>query len=76
MGARPAKLLGLDGASQKRGRILPGYRADLVVIDTEAAWIVEPEKLKTRGKNSSFAGNRLYGKILLTLHSGRVVFER
>ena len=79
MSAAPARLLGL-GASQKRGlrrgRILPGYKADLVVIDTDASWIVESASFKSRGKNSPFVGRRLYGKILMTLHSGRVVFQR
>ena len=72
--ARPAKLLGLNGGSQKRGRIISGYRADLVVVDNETPWTVDPEAFKTRGKNSAFAGYKLYGKILMTLHSGRVVF--
>jgi dihydroorotase len=69
MSARPAKLLGLE-----RGRVLPGYTADLVIADTEASWIVQPGELKTRGKNSPFAGRRLYGKVLMTIHSGRVVY--
>ena len=74
MSASPARLLGLDKGPQKRGLILPGYRADIVVADTEASWIVDTSALKTRGKNSSFAGKKLYGKIIMTLHSGRVVF--
>ena len=90
MSASPARLLGFDNpppgperaglpfrnGAQKRGRILPGYRADLVIVDTDAPWIVNPEKFKTRGKNSPFAGRELFGKVLMTIHSGRVVFER
>jgi len=74
MSARPARLLGFGGGSRRRGRILPGYRADLVIVDTGASWIVEPEGFKTKGKNSPFAGKELYGKILMTLYSGRVVY--
>jgi len=69
MSASPARLLGL-----KLGRLLPGFKADLVIIDAEAVWTVEPAAFKSRGKNSPFAGRRLCGKILMTLHSGRVVF--
>ena len=76
MSANPARLLGFGSGSQKRGCILPGYRADLVILDTEASWIVDPSTFKTRGKNSPFAGRRLYGKIIMTLHKGRVVFEQ
>jgi dihydroorotase len=75
MSANPARLLGFSGL-QKRGRLLKGYRADLVIIDPNAAWTVNPEKLKTRGKNSPFAGRSLYGEILMTIHSGRIVFEK
>jgi dihydroorotase len=76
MSAKPARLLGLGQSELKgRGRILKGYRADLVIIDPNTAWTVNPANLKTRGKNSPFAGRSLYGKILLTIHSGRVVFE-
>jgi dihydroorotase len=76
MSAKPARLLGLGRSGLKgRGRILNGYRADLVVIDPNAEWTVNPTILKTRGKNSPFAGRNLYGKILMTFHSGRVVFE-
>ncbi|MDR0497479.1 MAG: dihydroorotase [Treponema sp.] len=75
MSAGPARLLGFGSGPQKRGRILPGYRADLVMVDTEASCIVDTETFKTRGKNSPFAGRRLYGKILMTLHAGRVVFS-
>jgi len=30
---------------------------------------------KTRGKNSPFKGRKLFGKVLMTLHGGRVVFS-
>jgi dihydroorotase len=49
-------------------------RADLVIADIEAAGTVNPALFKSRGKNSPFAGRELRGKILLTLHEGRIVF--
>jgi len=72
LSASPARLLGLENS---RGRLLPGSTADLVILDTEATLIVEPEKFFSRGKNSPFTGRKLYGKILMTLHRGRVVFQ-
>ena len=80
MSARPARLLGLgDGAlsdARKRGRLLPGYRADLVIADTESSWIADPAAFKTRGKNSPFAGKELFGTILMTMKEGRFTFMR
>jgi len=70
MSGNPARILGL----RDRGRIAEGLRADLVVADTEARWKVEPERFKSRGKCSPFAGKELRGKVLMTLNGGRVVF--
>jgi dihydroorotase len=87
MSARPARLLGLGGTgvahntgapepgAAGRGRIEVGMCADLVVIDCGAAWTVDPETFKSRGKNSAFAGKDLRGRVLMTLKGGRVVFE-
>ena len=76
MSANPARLIGLHTGAGKRGLIATGYRADLIIIDTEASWTVDPLAFLSRGKNSPFAGRELNGKILMTFHSGRVVFER
>jgi dihydroorotase len=76
MSANPARLLGFGGAGPSgRGRIAGGFRADLVVVDPEASWKVEPETFKTRGKNSAFAGMELWGRILMTLREGRPVYS-
>ncbi|MCL2007535.1 MAG: dihydroorotase [Treponema sp.] len=72
MSANPARLLGLND----RGRILPGHRADLVIVDTNAEEIVNPENFLSRGKNSPFTGRKLYGKIIMTFHKGRIAFSR
>ena len=76
MSCEPAKLLGFESGSQKRGRILPGWRADLVIVDPGFKWIVESEKFKTKGKNSPFAGRELFGGICMTIHRGKVVYEK
>ena len=74
MSASPARLLGLGSGPQKRGRIASGFRADLVIIDTAASWIVKPETLITGGKNSPFVARSLHGRVLLTIYSGRLVY--
>jgi dihydroorotase len=71
MSGAPARILGLGD----RGRIVPGYRADFFVVDTSAHWTVDPTLMKSRSRNSPYAGRDLRGRILMTLRQGRVVFE-
>ncbi|MCL2066839.1 MAG: dihydroorotase [Treponema sp.] len=71
MSANPARITGLTD----RGRIAQGQRADLVIVDTQAVWKVDPAQFKSRGKCSPFAGRELQGKIIMTFNSGRIVFN-
>ncbi|MDR2110480.1 MAG: dihydroorotase [Spirochaetaceae bacterium] len=89
MSANPAKIAfgqirgfgkippGLSGAERgpDRGRIAPGQRADLVIVDTGAEWSVDPAAFKSRGKNSPFTGQTMRGKVVMTIHQGRIVFD-
>ncbi|MCL2831597.1 MAG: dihydroorotase [Treponema sp.] len=81
MSAKPANIIGLAGnsggrsCSPGRGLIKPGMAADLVLVDTETSWIVNPQLLKTKGKNSAFTGIKLFGKILMTIRNGRIVYQ-
>ncbi|MDR1144326.1 MAG: amidohydrolase family protein [Spirochaetaceae bacterium] len=75
MSAAPARILGLAGGGEGRGRIAPGLRADFCIADTGRAWTVDPAAFKSRGKNSPFAGRELRGAVLMTIHGGRIVFD-
>jgi len=67
----PARILGIE-----RGRIAPGYRANLAIVDGEGFWTVEESTLHSRSKNSAFLGMRLQGVVLATYVGGRKVYER
>jgi len=70
MSSRPAELLGLGG-----GRLAKGAPADLVLIDLELPWTVEPEHLCSKSKNTAFDGARLEGRALVTFVAGRPVYH-
>ncbi|HVT59180.1 MAG TPA: allantoinase AllB [Thermoanaerobaculia bacterium] len=69
----PAELAGLGA---RKGAIAPGYDADLVIIDPEATFRVEPERLAHRHKLTPYRGRTLAGVVLTTLLRGEPVYDR
>ncbi len=70
MSTRPAELLGLPG-----GTLRPGAPADVIVIDPDLPWVLEPAELKSKCKNTPFDEARLTGRVVRTIVGGRTVYE-
>jgi dihydroorotase len=70
MSAGPAAIFGID-----RPRIAIGVRADLVLLDLQARWRVQPSRLRSRSANSWLLGKRLRGRVRLTVAAGRVAHD-
>ncbi len=66
MTAIPADILGLSVSTR------PGDVADLMVFDPEECWTVDPSEFQTRGRSTVFVGERLTGRVKLTLWKGRI----
>jgi allantoinase len=73
MSAGPAVLAGLSG---RKGRIAPGYDADLVVWDAGREFTVDPADLQQRHKLTPYAGRRLRGVVHTTYLRGERVWDR
>jgi dihydroorotase len=71
----PVRALGLDRAAAGLGTLEVGAPADLVLLDPDAEWIVEPERFASKGKNTPLAGVTLKGAVVMTISEGRVVHE-
>lgn len=71
MSTRPAELLGLPG-----GTLRSGAPADVIVIDLDTPWIVDPSKLRSSCKNTPFDDARFTGACVRTVVAGRTVFQR
>jgi dihydroorotase len=70
MSTRPAELLGLPGGSLKSGA-----PADVIVVDMDVPWVVDPDELKSKSKNTPFDEARMLGRVVRTIVAGRTIYE-
>ncbi|WP_375415219.1 dihydroorotase [uncultured Bradyrhizobium sp.] len=70
MSTRPAELLGLPG-----GSLRVGSPADVIVIDPDTPWVLDPADLKSQCKNTPFDESRFSGRVARTIVGGRTVYE-
>jgi len=63
------------GLYPQKGTIQVGSDADLTVMDLEKEWEVDVSKLKSKGKYSVFSGQKIKGKVFLTMVRGKIVFK-
>jgi dihydroorotase len=70
MASGPAAIYGLPTP-----RIAPGEPANVVLLDLRASRRIEADEFRSRSANSWLLGERLTGKVKLTVAAGRVVHE-
>ena len=70
MSSTPAELLHLPA-----GNLRPGSPADVIVIDPDVPWMVDPAELKSKCKNTPFDEAKLEGRVVRTIVAGRTVYE-
>ena len=68
MSSGPAAAFRLPAAS-----LAPGARADLIVLDPDEPWVVDPANLASLCKNTPFDEARLQGRVLATLVGGEII---
>ena len=47
--------------------------ADICIFDPNQEWIVDPREFASKGKNTPLAGQKLRGKVAVTLYGGSIV---
>lgn len=67
----PAEILGLEA-----GRLAKGLPADLVLIDPDVPFVLDPEMLHSRARNTPFEGRKFQGRADMTFAGGKCVYNR
>jgi dihydroorotase len=70
MSTAPSRILGIQ-----KGRIDTGCDADLVIFDPDEPWTVDPDKFRSKGRNTPFKGMTLKGKVKYTIVGGKIVYS-
>jgi dihydroorotase len=68
---QPAAIAGLVG--EHGGPLTEGSPANLCVIDLAASWVVDPQAMASRSRNTPYAGRRLTGRVRHTVLHGEPV---
>ena len=67
----PAKILKLE----KRGALNEGNFADITIIDPNSKVLIDEKFLISKCKNTPFIDEELFGKVLYTICSGKIVYS-
>ncbi|MCL1823919.1 MAG: dihydroorotase [Oscillospiraceae bacterium] len=70
MCVNPRRILGIDGGKLKAGEV-----ADITLFDPDEEWVVEPEKFKSKARNSCFKNMKLKGRVKYTLVDGEIIYK-
>jgi dihydroorotase len=71
MSSSPAQILGLEN----KGRIVPGADADLTVLNLNREIVVDPDRFKSKSRNTPFQGWKLRGGAEMTIVGGKIVYS-
>jgi dihydroorotase (multifunctional complex type) len=68
---KPVEIYGLND----RGRLKPGKKADLTIVDFKRKFKIDASKFKSKAKFSPYNGWDVQGKVVKTIVNGQLVFD-
>ena len=54
----------------------PGKNADIAIFDIEHKNEIKESDFKSKGLNTPFTGQKVYGETVMTLVDGEIVYQR
>jgi len=73
LSGNPARIFGLF---PKKGILLPGSDADIVILDPASTWTMKADELHAAAGWTPYEGMEMTGKIETTIIRGKIVFDR
>jgi dihydroorotase len=70
MTINPARVLGIN-----KGTLAIGADADVTIIDAQREWTVDPERFRSRSRNTPFAGWKLRGRAEAVIVAGAIRYR-
>lgn len=70
MSIRPREILGITPETLRTGA-----SANLILVDPEKKWTVDPEQFCSKSRNTAFRGMELTGKVRMTITDGVIRYE-
>lgn len=71
MSTKASKLLNINS-----NEIVEGNNASLTVVDLDAEYEIDASKFASKGKNTPFDKEKVFGEVLLTIVNGKIKFRR
>ncbi|MEW4567428.1 dihydroorotase [Tautonia sp. JC769] len=68
----PAQLLGLE---HRKGSLKPGFDADVTILDPAAHWVIDPDRSRSKSRNTPFGGWEVTGRAHTVIVNGEVRFR-
>jgi dihydroorotase len=66
----PARMLNLP-----YGELNAGAPADVCIFDPRANWLLNPQTITSRGKNTPFTGWEMRGRVRYTVRDGQIIYN-
>jgi len=57
------------------GKLQEGYQGNVVLVDEKASCVINGDDFTSKGKNTPFTGEEVFGKVLMTVRKGRVMYR-
>jgi len=70
MTAGPARVLGLP-----QGRLEAGAPADLILLDLDTQWSINPDNFESLGRNCPYSGKKVRGQVKYSFTDGRLLVK-